>query len=87
MCHSASHEFLPLGVRHNPVEEIAFNRAIDSSGAERFARQEPFRVVLAHLHNGQRDALGDDHEKRVLNHSASLSTSRPYTSLSSSAQS
>jgi hypothetical protein len=66
MSHNPSHKLLALPVGNDPVEKITLNRAIDSGGGEGFARQEPFRVVLAHLHNGQRDALGNDHEKSVL---------------------
>jgi hypothetical protein len=63
---NAADEGLTLRVCHYPVEEIALRGAEDASGFEGCSRQHVAGIVITKTKHGQRDRLGDDHQKRVL---------------------
>ena len=64
--HDPPHQVFAGAVGDDPVEEVAFYRAVHAGGTERLSRQQLPGIVLAHAHDGQCDALRDNHQKRVL---------------------
>lgn len=66
MRQNAAHQRFAIGVRHDPIEEIAFRRAHHAGGFEGGAGKHAFGIVFAQIEHRQRDGLGDDHQKGVL---------------------
>jgi len=66
MRHDAAYEPTPGLVDHDPVEEVALDRAEDAGGAKGLARQELAGVVFLQAEHGDRHAFCDDHQERVL---------------------
>ncbi|HLK83178.1 MAG TPA: hypothetical protein VKT99_17040 [Xanthobacteraceae bacterium] len=62
----AANEADALGVRNNPVEEIALDRSEDSRRLKPSPGQDARRIVLVHVQNGKRNRLGDDDQERML---------------------
>ena len=56
----------PFAVSHDPVEEVAFDRAGDARARELLAREKLCGVVLLNSENGERHAFGYDDEIGVL---------------------
>ena len=53
----------PSSVSHDPVEKIAFDRAVNACARKSLAGQETARIVLGHPQHGEGNAFGDDDEK------------------------
>ena len=66
MRHNAADQLRSVGVCHNPIEEVAFDGAVNSRARKRLARQEPRWIVLVEAEHGEGDAFGDDDQIGVL---------------------
>ena len=69
---SGEHDYDPaderfaLGIGDDPIEKIAFDRAVDPCRCKRFAGEKTLRIVFTQMKNRERDTFGDDDEKRML---------------------
>ena len=67
MIHHSADERFAFGIGDDPIEKIAFDRAVDPCRREGFAGKKALRIVFAQMQNGERNTFGNDDEKRMLN--------------------